>query len=115
MVEPGPAEPVQVTVRYFAAARAAAGVTEETVPVPPDEQQSHDEQQWHDKQQAHDKQQPSATVAAAIAAIGDRHGPELRRVLPRCSYLLDEVAVHERSTRIRGGQILDVLPPFAGG
>ncbi len=107
MGEPGPAEPVQVTVRYFAAARAAAGVTEETVPVPPDEP-SQDNERSQDKQ-------PSATVAAAIAAIGDRHGPELRRVLPRCSYLLDEVAVRERSTRIRSGQVLDVLPPFAGG
>jgi molybdopterin converting factor small subunit len=36
-------------------------------------------------------------------------------VLPRCSYLLDEVAVHGPATPVRDGQVLDVLPPFAGG
>ena len=39
----------------------------------------------------------------------------LARVLARCSFLLDEVAVHGRQTPVRDGQVLDILPPFAGG
>jgi molybdopterin converting factor small subunit len=87
---------VVVTVRYFAAARAAAGVTEETVSVPaggPD---------------------LMTCVGVVVATAGERH-PELSRVLPRCSFLLDEVAVHGPATAVQDGQVLDVLPPFAGG
>ena len=79
-----------LTVRYFAAARAAAGVDTEPLEV-------------------------SGTVDDAIRAIRDRHGSELGRVLDRCSYLLDEVAVRDRSTSLPAGATLDVLPPFAGG
>ena len=84
-----------VVVRYFAAARAAAGVPEErqTVPAP-------------------------ATVADVLRAAVDHHGARLAQVLARCSYLLDEVAVHPGtadSAAVADGQSLDVLPPFAGG
>ena len=47
-----------LTVRYFAAAKAAAGTGEETVALPGD-----------------------ATVADAVAALGTAHGPELEQVL----------------------------------
>ena len=98
-----PASPtVQVTVRYFAAVRAAAGVTEETLPVAP-------------VASAGEKGDLFTTVGAVVAAITDRHGPALARVLPRCSYLLDEIAVHGLTTPVQDGQVLDVLPPFAGG
>jgi sulfur-carrier protein len=79
-----------ITVRYFAAARAAVGVETEPLEV-------------------------SGTVDDAIRAMRERHGPELGRVLDRCSYLLDEVAVRDRSTVLPAGATLDVLPPFAGG
>jgi molybdopterin converting factor small subunit len=97
--------PVTVTVRYFAAARAAAGVAEEQLTVAG----------------PRDLPSPDAaaaggtTVAAVLAEAADRHGPGLATVLRRCSYLLDEVAVHGTGTVIRQGQVLDVLPPFAGG
>ena len=81
-----------VAVRYFAAARAAAGVDTEKIKVRSD-----------------------ATVADLLDAVRAEHGPELTRVLARCSYLLDEVAVRDRSTPIAGATHLDVLPPFAGG
>lgn len=77
-------------IRYFAAARAAAGVSEETVPVPDD-----------------------ATVADVAALLAARH-PGLDRVLTRCSFLLDEVAVRDVDAPATGA-MLDVLPPFAGG
>ncbi len=79
-----------ITVRYFAAARAAAGVESEPLEV-------------------------SGTVDDAIRAIRERHGTGLGRVLDRCSYLLDEVAVRDRSAVVPAGATLDVLPPFAGG
>jgi molybdopterin synthase sulfur carrier subunit len=81
-----------VTIRYFAAARAAAGVEAEPLELP-----------------------AGATVADVIAALRREHGQELSRVLDRCSYLLDEVAVRDHGTPVAAGATLDVLPPFAGG
>jgi sulfur-carrier protein len=79
-------------VRYFAAARAAAGVETEKVQL-----------------------DAGATVATLLAAIAADHGPELAKVLERCSYLLDEVAVRDKDTELGEDPTLDVLPPFAGG
>lgn len=81
----------QVEVRLFAAARAAAQTSATTIEVPVD-----------------------ATVADVLDAASGRH-PGLAAVLPRCSYLLDQVAVHGRETPIGSATTLDVLPPFAGG
>lgn len=82
-----------VVVRYFAAARAAAGVPEEKLAVP-----------------------SPATVRDVLAAAADRHGAGLERVLDRCSFLLDEVAVRDAgAAAVADGDALDVLPPFAGG
>ena len=81
-----------VAVRYFAAARAAAGVEAEKIQVASD-----------------------ATVADLLEAVRAEHGPELTRVLARCSYLLDEVAVRDQSAPVAHATSLDVLPPFAGG
>ena len=81
-----------VVVRYFAAARAAAGVETEKVQL-----------------------EAGATVATLLAEIAAGHGPELAKVLERCSFLLDEVAVRDRDTELGGDSTLDVLPPFAGG
>ena len=81
-----------VVVRYFAAARAAAGVETEKIQLPAD-----------------------ATVAALIATLAADHGPELAHVLDRCSYLLDEIAVRDKATALGQDPTVDVLPPFAGG
>jgi molybdopterin converting factor small subunit len=83
---------VTVTVRYYAAARAAAGVETETVGVP-----------------------VGATVDILLKTVRAAHGDDLARVLDRCSYLLDEVAVRDRDATLHDGAVLDVLPPFAGG
>lgn len=83
---------VSVTVRYFAAARAAAGVETEDVDVP-----------------------PGATVDILLKTVRAQHGDELGRVLDRCSFLLDEVAVRDRDAPLHDGALVDVLPPFAGG
>jgi molybdopterin synthase sulfur carrier subunit len=83
---------VTVTVRYFAAARAAAGVESEPVDVP-----------------------PGATVEILLKTVRTVHGDDLGHVLDRCSFLLDEVAVRDREVALHDGAVVDVLPPFAGG
>jgi len=98
---------VAVTVRYFAAARAAAGVAEEQLTVRAAEDVSSPEDGGASSEQF--------TVAMVLAEASDRHGPGLARVLSRCSFLLDEIAVHGHGTAVRDGQVLDILPPFAGG
>ncbi|MCP2169303.1 Molybdopterin converting factor, small subunit [Goodfellowiella coeruleoviolacea] len=82
----------QLTVRYFAGARAAAGTPEETVELA-----------------------DQSTVAEVLHLLADRHGEQLNRVLSACSFLLDGVAVRDRATVLAGTTQLDVLPPFAGG
>lgn len=82
---------VAVTVRYFAAARAAAGTESETVSVP--------------------LGGGVAVLARALAARNER----LAAVLNRCSYLRDGVAVRDQEAALRPGETVDVLPPFAGG
>lgn len=87
-----PAATVEATIRYFAAARAAAGTAQEQTIV-----------------------LGEPTIAQVLADAVSRHGPELARVFLRCSYLLDGVAVHSTAGVVSDGQVLDVLPPFAGG
>lgn len=80
-----------MTVRYFAAARAAAGTESETVTL-----------------------RPGATVAELVDGLADR-GARLATVLSRCSYLCDGIAVRDDTTALSAGNMIDVLPPFAGG
>ncbi len=84
--------PVEVTVRYWAAARDAAGRSEEKL--------------------------TGRTLADVIAAAGARHGPELARLLGICSYLVgDQPAKRADAVRVEltPGAVVEVLPPFAGG
>jgi molybdopterin converting factor small subunit len=83
-----------VTVRFWAGAKAAAGVAEESY-------------------------QNTADLAALLALVRDRHaGGSLPGVLLRCSYLVDEVSPGSRDhtvVALRDGSVVEVLPPFAGG
>jgi molybdopterin converting factor small subunit len=89
-----------ITIRYYAAACAAAGVESETREVP-----------------------DGATLAGVLDLL--RNGgatpaqgpgtPTLADVLRRCSYLVNEVAAKDLNRRLAEGDLLDVLPPFAGG
>ena len=81
----------RVTIRYFAAARAAAGTESETLDIG-----------------------DGATVADLVDVLTARDAA-LARVLARCSYLRDGVAVRDMDSELRGAQTIDVLPPFAGG
>lgn len=77
------------TVRYFAGARAAAGVPAEDISAP--------------------------TLRALIDTLTARHGAPLGRVLAVASYLVDEVSWRDRDAALPDSATVDVLPPFAGG
>jgi molybdopterin converting factor small subunit len=81
----------KVTVRYFAAARAAAGFDDEIIAIA-----------------------PGTTVDALVENLGERNA-ELAKVLSRCSYLCDGIAVRDLGMTLSDAATLDVLPPFAGG
>jgi molybdopterin synthase sulfur carrier subunit len=79
-----------VTLRYWAAAKDAAGVAEETV---------------------------TADTLAAALAIADGNG-RLSAVLSRSSFLIDGHPVGTRAAdavSLADGAVIEVLPPFAGG
>jgi molybdopterin synthase sulfur carrier subunit len=80
-----------LSIRYFGAAGAAAGVESENRTV-----------------------EAGTSVADLISQLAAQN-PRLTTVLERCSYLCDGVAVRDTATLLRTGQTVDVLPPFAGG
>jgi len=82
---------VRITVRYFAAARAAAGTEDELIDL-----------------------RAGTTIAELIDLLKARDAG-LARVLARCSYLCDGIAVRDTAAALGDAQTVDVLPPFAGG
>jgi molybdopterin converting factor small subunit len=87
-----------VRIRYFAAAKAALGVGEET------------------------RDAAGSTIgdlmsqlAQSAPAPADPSVPDVAGVLARCSFILNRHATTDRATVLSDGDALDVLPPFAGG
>ncbi len=83
-----------VTLRYWAAAKEAAGTAEETI--------------------------KADTLAGALAAAGQRAGQDnrFRAVLARSSFLVDGAPVGVRAPDevvLADAAVVEVLPPFAGG
>lgn len=76
------------TIRYWAAARAAAGTPEEPY--------------------------VGSTLAEVLAAAESAHGPALARVFLVASFLVDGARSHP-SRVLEDGAVVEVLPPFAGG
>lgn len=85
-----------VVVRFWAAAKAAAGVAEERVPL-----------------------SAPATLTALVDAVVSRHGSDaLARILGLCAVIVDGTPVGSRDRHdvvVRPGQHIEFLPPFAGG
>ncbi|WP_363325582.1 MoaD/ThiS family protein [uncultured Streptomyces sp.] len=80
------------TIRYWAAAKSAAGTAEEPY--------------------------RAATLAEALDAVRAAHPGELTQVLRRCAFLIDGNPVGNReheTVRLAEGGTVEVLPPFAGG
>jgi sulfur-carrier protein len=77
------------TVRYFAGARAAAGMSTEMV--------------------------TASSLDHLTQTLADRHGERLAVVLKAASFLVDGLRCHDRHAPLPAGATIDVLPPFAGG
>ena len=80
---------MSVTVRYFAGARAAAGVDTE--------------------------EREAGSLDELVGQIVGDHGEKLERVLTACSFLVDGTTTRDRALQLSPGSVVDVLPPFAGG
>ena len=84
-----------VTLRYWAAAKEAAGIAEEAV--------------------------SAGTLAEALAVATDKRSERnerLRAILVRSSFLVDGNPVGTRAPEavvLGDGSVVEVLPPFAGG
>ena len=84
-----------IRVHYWAAARSAAGVVEETVHAP-----------------------EALTLTALRAELVRRHGDRLGEVLAVCSVLVGDRPVASAdpgSVLVAAGESVEFLPPFAGG
>src|SRR5690349_6687048 len=86
-----------VTVRYWAAARSAAGVEAEEFPL-----------------------SAGTTLADVLAAVRERHGARSRlsEVVGVCSVLVGDRPVGSRDPTevgLSAGDTVELLPPFAGG
>lgn len=82
----------QVRLHYWAGARAAAGVEEDTL--------------------------TASTIAQALAAAADaRPDQRFATILSGCSLLVDGRALHpaDLDRPLEGPVVVEVLPPFAGG
>ncbi len=77
------------TLRYFAAAAEAARTDHEVV--------------------------DGSDVAEALDAACRAHGPRMSHVVGHSSVLLHGRYVSDHATPLSSGDVLDVLPPFAGG
>jgi molybdopterin converting factor small subunit len=80
------------TIRYWASARAAAGVESEAF--------------------------DSSTLGEALDAARAAHGAGFARVLSVCSFVIDGDPVGTRphgEVKLLDGATVEVLPPFAGG
>ncbi|MCA4134627.1 MoaD/ThiS family protein [Arthrobacter sp. M4] len=86
-------------VRYFAAARAAAGVDEER----------------HELGEGATLEELLDAVLAVVRPAPPSGTPSLARIIGRSSFLCNEIAIRDRSVALRSGDVVDVLPPFAGG
>jgi molybdopterin synthase sulfur carrier subunit len=79
---------MQVQVRYFAAAKAATGVAEESRVLP-----------------------SGATIGGFLEDLASSSPA----VFARCSFIVNGTATTDRNQVLGDGDRLDVLPPFAGG
>ena len=79
---------MDIEIRYFAAARAAAGVSIQRV--------------------------EPASLTQILATVSADNA-QLAHVIEQCSFLVDSVAVNDMNMPIYAGSFIDVLPRFAGG
>jgi len=75
-------------VNFYAAARAASGVSESEI--------------------------DGSTLGEVIASATAKY-PQLVAILPGCSYLVNGAAESNNNVKINAEDVIDILPRFAGG
>jgi molybdopterin converting factor small subunit len=75
-------------VNFYAAARAASGVSESEI--------------------------DGSTLGEVIASATAKY-PQLVAILPGCSYLVNGAAESNNEIKINAEDVIDILPRFAGG
>jgi len=115
----GAAATAAVTVRFFAAAAESAGAEQLELPLPvPMSPDGVAVAEFLDLLPGLVKQQQGSTPdddASPSTASSRSETPSLERVCARSSFLINGVRAHPQSSRLQPGDLLDVLPPFAGG
>jgi sulfur-carrier protein len=79
-----------ITVRFFAGAKSAAGMAQQSAP-------------------------EGLDLERLLKQLTADHGAGLGRVLLSASFLVDGLAWHDHRAPLPAGATVDVLPPFAGG
>ena len=80
-----------VTLRFFAAARAAAGTSSTAISA-----------------------DGPLTIEGALA-LARSDASDYDEIMARCSFLVDAIAATDRELVLTDGSVVDILPPFAGG
>ena len=57
----------------------------------------------------------SATTLGQALDLATGQFPNLADVLPKCSYLINGQSAKAFESILKNGDVVDVLPPFAGG
>ena len=91
-----------ITLRFFAGARAAMG--RDTL-----------ELDHSSALTLADALANALEAAPARTRVAAASGPDVERVLSRCSFLVDGLSTTDPATMLDDGIVVDVLPPFAGG
>lgn len=93
-------------IRFFAAAAAATGVEETRLDVSALAPAAGNLFTLADLSKA---------LVAGYPRSASSHTPPLAEVLTRCSFLVNEVSTRDLAVSLKPGDVVDVLPPFAGG
>jgi len=88
-------------IRFFAAAAAATGVEEQQLDL--------------GATPAFTLAELSGLLAESFPASASAGTPPLSELLTRCSFLINEVAARDLGAALAPDDVVDVLPPFAGG
>ena len=88
-------------VRFFAAAAAATGIEEQQVDLGATARFT--------------LADLSTLLTDSFPASASASTPPLSELLTRCSFLVNEVSQRDLDVALAPGDVVDVLPPFAGG
>ncbi|MFZ7089180.1 hypothetical protein [Curtobacterium sp. RRHDQ10] len=102
------------TIRFFAAARAAVGVSSVEVSSA-GASAAGASAAGASLAGASPAGAAAATLGDALAAVQASDPARWESLQERCSYLVDGITTKDRTTSLAGVELVDVMPPFAGG